>query len=70
LHWTTAVGDVLETFKNCLQLDDSDNAEWIRWQLVEMFLQISASEIQEARKKERRGYKQPATDLGKHKGVK
>ena len=64
LHWKTAVGDVLETFKNWLRLDDFDNNEWIRRQWVEMLLKICASKIQKARKKGRRGNKQPATDLG------
>jgi len=47
-----------------MPLDNFDNAEWIRRQRVEMVLKECASEIREARKKAKRGNKQPATDLG------
>ena len=30
LHWEMAVADFLETFENCLPLENFDNAEWIR----------------------------------------
>jgi hypothetical protein len=66
LHWETAVADFFETFETWLPLDNFDNAEWIRWQWVQMFLKKCASEIWEARKKGRRGNKRPATDLGEH----
>ena len=51
LHWETAVADYLETFECWLPLDNFDNAEWIRRQWVEMFLNKCASKIREARKK-------------------
>jgi hypothetical protein len=38
LHWKTAVADFLETIVTWLPLENFDNAEWIRWQWVEMFL--------------------------------
>ena len=55
LHWEMAVSDFLETFENGLPLDTFDNGEWIRRLWVEMLLKKCASEIQEARKKGRRG---------------
>jgi len=51
LRWEMLVTDFLETFKTWLPLDNFDNAEWIRWQWVEMFLNKCASEIREPRKK-------------------
>jgi hypothetical protein len=47
-------------------LDNFDNAEWIRRQWVQIFLQKCACEIREVRKKGRRSNKRPATDLGEH----
>jgi hypothetical protein len=38
LHWMTAVADFLETIVTWLPLENFDNAEWIWWQWVEMFL--------------------------------
>ena len=64
------VADFLATFETWLPLVNFDNAEWIRWQWVEMFLKKCASEIREARKKGRRGNKRPATDLGERPGKK
>jgi len=66
LHWETAVEEFLETFETWLPLVNFNNAEWIRRQWVEMFLKECASEMQEARKKGRRGNKRPATDMGDH----
>ena len=57
LHWETEVTDFLATFENWLTLLNFDNAEWIRWQSVEMFFNECASEIQEAKKKGRGGNK-------------
>jgi len=68
LHWETAVADFLATFENWLLLVNFDNAEWIRRQGEEMFLNKCASEIREARKKGRQGNKRPATDLGECAG--
>jgi hypothetical protein len=70
LHWETAVADCLETFEICLALEILDNAEWIRRQWVEIFLNKCASEVRGARKKGRRGNKRPATDLGEPVGKK
>ena len=64
LHWETAVAEFLETFETCLPLDNFDNSKWIRPQWVEMFLKKCASEIWKARKKERRGNKRLAMDMG------
>jgi len=64
LHREAGVADCLETFKTWLLLDNFNNAEWICRQWLEMFLKICAREIQEARKKGRRGNTRPATDLG------
>jgi hypothetical protein len=47
------VAEILETFEAWLPLDKFDNAEWIRWQWVKMFLKTFASEIQEVRKQGR-----------------
>jgi hypothetical protein len=58
------VANFLKTFKTWLPLDNFDNAEWIRSQLVKPFLQKCACEIWEARKKPMRGNKGPETDLG------
>jgi len=70
LHWEMAVADFLATFDTWLPLINFNNAEWIRRQWVEMFLNKCASEIWEMRKKGRRGNKQPATDLGERVGKK
>jgi len=51
LHWEMVVADYLETFECWLPLDNFDNAEWIRQQWVEMFLNKCASKIREIRKK-------------------
>jgi len=64
MHCETAVADFLATFETSLPLVNFDNAEWICQQWVEMFLKKCASEIQEARKKGRRGNKRPPTDFG------
>jgi len=64
LHWEMAVADFLETFEKWLPLENFDNAEWIRRQRVEMFLNKCATEVREARKKGRQGNKRLATDLG------
>jgi len=64
LHLETVVADVFIIPKDWLQLDDFDNAESIWWQYVKMLLIKCASEGWEARKKERRGNKQRAIDLG------
>jgi hypothetical protein len=53
LLWETAVADVLETFETWLPLENLENTKWIQRQLVVMFLKKCASEVQEARKKER-----------------
>jgi hypothetical protein len=66
----TAVPEFLETFKTWLALDDFYNAEWIRRQLVEMFLKKYSSEFWEARKKGRQGNMRPAMDLGECTGEK
>jgi hypothetical protein len=64
LRWEMAEADFLETFETWLPLDIIDTAEQILRQWVEMFLKKCASEVQEARKKGRRGNKRPAADLG------
>ena len=53
LNWETAVADFLETFEKWLPLENFDNAEWIRRQWVEMFLNNCASKVWEAREKGR-----------------
>jgi len=58
-----AVADFFDTFETWLPLENFGNAEWIWRQWVEMFLMKCASEVREARKKGRRGNKQPGTDL-------
>jgi len=63
-----AVADVLENFETWLPLENFDNAEWIRRQWVEMYLNKDATEVQEARKKGRRGNKWPVTNLGDRMG--
>jgi NADPH-dependent 7-cyano-7-deazaguanine reductase QueF-like protein len=45
-------------------LDNFDNAEWIRWQWVEMSRKKCVSQIQEVKKRGRPGKMRPATDLG------
>ena len=70
LHWETAVADFLETFECWLQLDNFDNAEWIRPQWVEMFLKKGEREIWEVKKMGRQGNKRLATDLGEHASTK
>jgi len=70
LHREMAVADCLETFDKWLPLENFDNAEWIRRQLVEMFLRKCPSEVREVRKKGRRGNKRPATDLQERAGKK
>ena len=45
-----------------------DNAEWIRWQWVAMFLDEIAAEIRKARKNGWRANKRLATDLGERAG--
>jgi len=70
LHWEMAVPDFLETFESWMPVENFDNAEWILRQWVELVLNKSASHIREARKKERRGNKQLATDLGEQAGKK
>jgi hypothetical protein len=69
LRWEMAVAHFLATFEKWLPLENFDNAEWIRQKWVEMFLKKCASEVQEARKKGRRGNKRPATDLGARAGT-
>jgi len=63
-HWVTAVADFLVTFKDWLQLEIFDNAEWIGRQWVEMFCNKCATTIEEARNVATRGKQQPVTDLG------
>ena len=63
LYLETAIADFLETFKTWLPLESLDNAEWIRRQWVAMVLKKCASQIREARKKERQGNKRLAMDL-------
>jgi len=70
LHWETAVADFLGTFKTWLPLEHFDNAEWIRREWVQMLLKICATEVQEARKKGRRGNKWPVMYLGEFLGNK
>ena len=53
LHWETAVAGFEATFETWVPLVNSDNAEWIRGQRVEMVLKTCAREIRQARKKER-----------------
>jgi hypothetical protein len=55
LHREPAGGDIVETLENWLPLDHFDNAEWIRKQLVEIFLKKYASEIWEVRENGRQG---------------
>jgi len=55
LHRETAVAEFLETFETWLPLENFNNAQWIRRQWVQMFLKKCASEVQEVRKKGRRG---------------
>jgi len=69
-HWETAVAEVLETSKSWLPLKNFDNAEYIWRQWVEMLLKKHASEVQEVRKKRRRGNKQPVMELGECAGNK
>ena len=69
LHWVTAVADFLATFETWLPLVNFDNADWIRWQHVEMFLKKCVCKIREARKKGRQRNKRPATDLGERVGT-
>jgi len=38
LHWEMAVADFLETLEKWVPLENFDNAEWIRWQCVQIFL--------------------------------
>ena len=68
--WEIAGADLLETFDTWLPLETFNNAEWIQQHWVEMFLKKYSSEVQEARKKGRRGYKRPATELGERAGKK
>jgi len=68
LHWEMAVADHLETFENWLPLDNSDIAEWIRWQWVEMLLKHCAGKILEARNKGWQGNKRPVPELGEGLG--
>jgi hypothetical protein len=53
LHWEVAVADFLETFEICLPLENFYNTQWFRRQWVEIFLKKCASEVSEARKKDR-----------------
>jgi len=62
------VADFLETFEKWLPLEDFDNAECIRRQWVEMFLEKCASKVREARMQGRRGNKRPAMDLRERAG--
>jgi hypothetical protein len=68
LYWETAVADFLATFEFWLLLFNLENAEWIRWQWVEIFLKKCESEIRVARKKGWQGNKRPETNLGEHEG--
>jgi hypothetical protein len=68
LHWEMPVADFLVTFETWLPLENFDNAEWIRWQWVGMFLKKCASEALEVRKKGKQGNKRPAKDLGERAG--
>jgi len=70
LHWETVVADFLETFEKWLPLENFDNAKWIWWQWVVIFLKKCASEVREARKKGRWGNKRLLTDLGERAGKK
>ena len=67
-HWETTVTDFFATFENWLPLCNFDNAEWIRWQWVAMFLDEIAGEIPKARKNGWRANKRLATDLGERAG--
>ena len=70
MHWEMAAADFLVTLETSLRLVNFDHVEWIHQQWVEIFLKKWASEIQEARKKGRRGNKRTATDLGERAGKK
>jgi len=70
LHRETAVADYLVSFKDGLPLDDFNNAKWIRWQWVEMFLKKRASEIREARKRGTWSKKRLVTEMGERVGKK
>jgi hypothetical protein len=50
LHRETAVENLMQTFEGSVALNIFDNAEWIRPQGVEMFLNHSPCEIRKARK--------------------
>jgi hypothetical protein len=65
-----AVEDFLENFETWLPMETFDNAERIRRPWVEMCLKKCASEVQEERKKGRRGNKRLVTDLGERAGKK
>ena len=65
-----AVADFSATLETWLPLVNFDNAESICCQRVTMLLKKCASEIRDARKKGRRGNKQPAMDLGARAGKK
>jgi hypothetical protein len=58
----------LATFEIWLLLVDFDNAEWIRRQWVGMFMKRGASEIPEAKIKEKRVNKRTAADLRERAG--
>jgi len=60
----------LVTFNTKLPLQNFNNAEWIRRQWVEMVIKKCATEVQEERKKGRRGNKRPATDVADRAGHK
>jgi hypothetical protein len=55
LHGVMAVTGCLEAFDTWLRLDNFENSECLRQQCVEMIVKILACEVQEARKKGRRG---------------
>jgi hypothetical protein len=54
----------LDTFESWLQLDNFDMSKWNRQQWVEILLKQYGSEIWGAKRKGRRGTKQPVTDFG------
>ena len=68
LHREMVVADIIATFEIRLRLVNFDDAEWIRQQWVEMFLNKYASAIREACKKGRQGNMRPTTDLGECMG--
>jgi len=70
LLWEKLVAAVLALFENWLPLEYFENAEWIWWQWVELYLNKCASDIWDGRNHWRQGKKQPLTDLGEHTGKK